>query len=171
MLLWVHAFFVTLLMSPPLALGVGDKRWCIVRGRACKPLRQHPSLPAPPSRRVCPGVSPSHTASPSPSLSLHAPNPCTQAFVVWAHMCVVRLFVEAILRYGLPPAFQAAVLQPYEKKEARLRGALAQAFGDGEWWAAEERGRSAGGAERGWREVGSGWVRGGPACIVHPPSG
>eukprot|EP00983_Pelagomonas_calceolata_P100550 1158580-Pelagomonas_calceolata.AAC.21 len=29
-----------------------------------------------------------------------------QAFSVWVHMCVVRLFVESILRYGLPPNFQ-----------------------------------------------------------------
>jgi len=54
-----------------------------------------------------------------------------QAFSVWVHMCVVRLFVESILRYGLPPNFQAAVIHPSDKKEGKLRQVLAEAFGDG----------------------------------------
>jgi V-type H+-transporting ATPase subunit C len=48
------------------------------------------------------------------------------------HLCVVRLFVESILRYGLPPAFQAAVVKPLPKMEVRLRTALATTFGTGE---------------------------------------
>ncbi len=49
------------------------------------------------------------------------------------HMTVVRLFVESILRYGLPPQFQAAVVKPLPKMEARLRTALAANFGTGAW--------------------------------------
>ncbi|KAF5835347.1 vacuolar H+ ATPase V1 sector, subunit C [Dunaliella salina] len=56
---------------------------------------------------------------------------CGRAFSVWVHMCVVRLFVESILRYGLPPNFQAAVIHPTDKKESKLRQVLAEAFGDG----------------------------------------
>lgn len=47
------------------------------------------------------------------------------------HMCVVRLFVESILRYGLPPQFQAAVVKPLPRMEARLRTVLATTFGTG----------------------------------------
>jgi hypothetical protein len=47
------------------------------------------------------------------------------------HMSVIRLFVESILRYGLPPQFQAAVVKPLPKMEARLRTALAANFGTG----------------------------------------
>lgn len=54
-----------------------------------------------------------------------------EAFVAWIHIVTVRLFVEAILRYGLPPQFQAAVMAPAEKQDARLRAVLAGKFGDG----------------------------------------
>ena len=33
-----------------------------------------------------------------------------EAFSAWMHIAVVRLFVEAILRYGLPPTFQVRLL-------------------------------------------------------------
>jgi hypothetical protein len=55
-----------------------------------------------------------------------------QAFGCYMHMSVIRLFVESILRYGLPPQFQAAVVKPLPKMEARLRTALAANFGTGE---------------------------------------
>jgi hypothetical protein len=54
-----------------------------------------------------------------------------QAFGCYMHMSVIRLFVESILRYGLPPQFQAAVVKPLPKMEARLRTALAANFGTG----------------------------------------
>jgi V-type H+-transporting ATPase subunit C len=47
------------------------------------------------------------------------------------HIFAVRLFVESILRYGLPPQFLAAVMKPVEKLEIKLRNQLASAFGDG----------------------------------------
>ena len=47
------------------------------------------------------------------------------------HLCVVRLFVESILRYGLPPQFQAVAVRPLPRMEARLRAVLASAFGTG----------------------------------------
>jgi hypothetical protein len=54
-----------------------------------------------------------------------------QAFSCALHLAVIRLFVESILRYGLPPQFQAAVIKPLPKMEARLRAALATNFGTG----------------------------------------
>jgi hypothetical protein len=47
------------------------------------------------------------------------------------HIFSVRLFVESILRYGLPPQFLAAVMKPVEKLEGKLRNQLAAAFSDG----------------------------------------
>lgn len=47
------------------------------------------------------------------------------------HLAVVRLFVESILRYGLPPQFQGVVVKPLPKMEGRLRVVLASAFGTG----------------------------------------
>lgn len=68
--------------------------------------------------------------SPPPShLRLFAP----QAFSCYLHLAVIRLFVESILRYGLPPQFQAAVVKPLPKMEARLRAVLAASFGTGGW--------------------------------------
>lgn len=47
------------------------------------------------------------------------------------HLAVIRLFVESILRYGLPPQFQAAVIKPLPKMDARLRAVLLATFGTG----------------------------------------
>lgn len=54
-----------------------------------------------------------------------------QAFSCWAHLIAIRLFVESILRYGLPPAYQAAMVIPQDKQEQKLRKALADTFGAG----------------------------------------
>lgn len=42
---------------------------------------------------------------------------------------MIRLFVESVLRYGLPPGFVAGVIQPKQKAEKKLR-ALLEGFGD-----------------------------------------
>eukprot|EP00879_Flechtneria_rotunda_P001770 GHRR01001934.1.p1 GENE.GHRR01001934.1~~GHRR01001934.1.p1 ORF type:complete len:374 (+),score=111.37 GHRR01001934.1:96-1217(+) len=58
-----------------------------------------------------------------------------EAFSCYMHLSVIRLFVESILRYGLPPQFQAAVVKPLPKMEVRLRAVLAQTFGtDCAYW-------------------------------------
>ncbi|GLI62901.1 ATP synthase, subunit C [Volvox africanus] len=54
-----------------------------------------------------------------------------EVFSCYMHILVVRLFVESILRYGLPPTFQAAVVRPQDKAESRLRAELEAAFGGG----------------------------------------
>ena len=52
-----------------------------------------------------------------------------QAFSAWIHICAVRLFVESILRYGLPPKFLAVLMKPHQKTAPKLRKLLAAAFG------------------------------------------
>ena len=52
-----------------------------------------------------------------------------QAFSAWIHICAVRLFVESILRYGLPPKFLAALMKPNQKTAPKLRKLLASLFG------------------------------------------
>ena len=41
----------------------------------------------------------------------------------------MRLFVESILRYGLPPRFLAALVKPSPKTLPKLRKVLASTFG------------------------------------------
>jgi len=47
----------------------------------------------------------------------------------WMHILSIRIFVESILRYGLPPSFQAAVIKPHSHTRAKVRAALASQFG------------------------------------------
>lgn len=54
-----------------------------------------------------------------------------EVFSAWVHICAVRLFVESILRYGLPPCFQASVMKPHKKLEKKLRAVLSNTFGQG----------------------------------------
>lgn len=74
-----------------------------------------------------------------------------EAFSCWLHVCAIRLFVESILRYGLPAGnFRAAVVAPIDKQDAKLRTALASAFGDGKskyWKQDESSGAGLGGEE------------------------
>ena len=52
------------------------------------------------------------------------------AFSAMLHANAVRLFVESILRYGLPPAFAAVLMAPVDvKNPKRLRSIMASAFG------------------------------------------
>ncbi|CAG9465182.1 unnamed protein product [Pedinophyceae sp. YPF-701] len=62
----------------------------------------------------------------------------SEAFQGFVHALVVRVFVESILRYGLPPSFQAAVMKPKPRTESKLRGVLSTTFsrGDAALWAA-----------------------------------
>lgn len=54
-----------------------------------------------------------------------------EAFSGWIHVCAVRLFVESILRYGLPPRFLAVLSKPNPKQTTKLRKLLATSFGSG----------------------------------------
>mmetsp|Transcript_6104 Transcript_6104/g.12408 ORF Transcript_6104/g.12408 Transcript_6104/m.12408 type:complete len:373 (-) Transcript_6104:436-1554(-) len=53
----------------------------------------------------------------------------SEALGLMVHMVAVRLFVESILRYGLPPCFMAAAVKPHGKQVRKLRMLLADNFG------------------------------------------
>ncbi|CAL6382236.1 unnamed protein product [Bathycoccus prasinos] len=83
----------------------------------------------------------------------------------WIHVVVLRLFVESILRYGLPPAFQAVIMRPKERLEKKLRSVMNAAFGNGSsshWSATESGGGSGGGGGDGL-----GGERGGDDCFPY----
>lgn len=65
----------------------------------------------------------------------------------WMHMLTIRIFVESILRYGLPPSFQAAVIKPNKKCEVKVRAVLANQFGkhmSNHWRKGEDEGSQKG---------------------------
>jgi len=51
-----------------------------------------------------------------------------EAFVMWAHLKAIRVFVESVLRYGVPVNFQAILIQPNKKEDKALRSVLADMF-------------------------------------------
>uniref|UniRef100_F6VHG3 V-type proton ATPase subunit C n=1 Tax=Ornithorhynchus anatinus TaxID=9258 RepID=F6VHG3_ORNAN len=52
----------------------------------------------------------------------------SEAFIAWIHIKGLRVFVESVLRYGLPVNFQAVLLQPHKKSTKRLREVLNAVF-------------------------------------------
>ncbi|CAM6127269.1 unnamed protein product [Calypogeia fissa] len=65
-----------------------------------------------------------------------------EVFSAWMHIVAIRLFTESILRYGLPPAFLAAVLAPNPKHEKKVRTMLDNLSSKGNnnssFWKADE---------------------------------
>jgi V-type H+-transporting ATPase subunit C len=54
----------------------------------------------------------------------------TETFRAWVHLKAVRIFVESVLRYGLPANFQAILVKPVRSgNETRLRQQLKQLYG------------------------------------------
>jgi len=47
-----------------------------------------------------------------------------EAFTAWIHLKAIRVFVESVLRYGLPTNFQAMLLLPQKNKTKNLRKVL-----------------------------------------------
>lgn len=47
-----------------------------------------------------------------------------EAFTAWIHVKALRVFVESVLRYGLPVNFHAMILDPQKKTQKRLRDVL-----------------------------------------------
>ena len=52
------------------------------------------------------------------------------AFVAWTHIKVIRVFVESVLRYGLPVDFTAVLYKVHPGKEAELVAALDKNLGN-----------------------------------------
>ncbi|KAF2887169.1 hypothetical protein ILUMI_19004 [Ignelater luminosus] len=53
----------------------------------------------------------------------------SECFCAWIHVKALRVFVESVLRYGLPVNFQAILLHPNKKSMKRLRDVLNQLYG------------------------------------------
>lgn len=52
----------------------------------------------------------------------------SECFCAWIHVNALRVFVESVLRYGLPVNFQAILLHPHKKCARRLRDVLNQLY-------------------------------------------
>lgn len=53
----------------------------------------------------------------------------SECFCAWIHVKALRVFVESVLRYGLPVNFQAILIHPNKKMIKRLRDVLNQLYG------------------------------------------
>lgn len=53
----------------------------------------------------------------------------SECFCAWIHVKALRVFVESVLRYGLPVNFQAILIHPNKKNQKRLRDLLNQLYG------------------------------------------
>ncbi|XP_076472123.1 V-type proton ATPase subunit C 1-A-like [Babylonia areolata] len=51
-----------------------------------------------------------------------------ECFMAWMHVKALRVFVESVLRYGLPVNFQAMILVPNRRSQKRLREVLKQQY-------------------------------------------
>lgn len=51
-----------------------------------------------------------------------------ECFIAWMHVKALRVFVESVLRYGLPVNFQAMILVPNKRSQKRLREVLKQQY-------------------------------------------
>lgn len=52
----------------------------------------------------------------------------SETFCAWIHVKALRVFVESVLRYGLPVNFQAILMHPNKKSTKRLRDVLNQLY-------------------------------------------
>lgn len=55
----------------------------------------------------------------------------SDAMVAWMHVKAMRVFVESVLRFGMPPRFAAFIIQPKAGSPQNLRKALADILGKG----------------------------------------
>jgi len=53
----------------------------------------------------------------------------SECFCAWIHVKALRVFVESVLRYGLPVNFIAILIHPNKKSMKRLRDTLQQLYG------------------------------------------
>lgn len=53
----------------------------------------------------------------------------SESFTAWTHIKALRLFVESVLRYGLPVNFQGALMKPNKKTEKKLEEMLYRLYG------------------------------------------
>lgn len=53
----------------------------------------------------------------------------SEVFSAWIHIKAIRIYVEAVLRYGLPVNFSSFLLEPAKGKDKQLRTALKSLYG------------------------------------------
>lgn len=53
----------------------------------------------------------------------------SEVFSAWVHLKAVRIFVESVLRFGIPVDFQAVVMTPRRGNRTKLRKVLAEFYG------------------------------------------
>ncbi|TDH72895.1 hypothetical protein CCR75_006676 [Bremia lactucae] len=51
-----------------------------------------------------------------------------ETFIAWMHIKMIRIFVESVLRYGLPINFVVAMYRPHPNKEKKLRAVLLKKY-------------------------------------------
>ncbi|KAG9288502.1 hypothetical protein G9A89_015708 [Geosiphon pyriformis] len=52
-----------------------------------------------------------------------------EVFSSWIHLKALRVYVESVLRYGLPPDFMSAIIKPKPKLENKVRDILHAEYG------------------------------------------
>ncbi|CAG8716814.1 11889_t:CDS:2, partial [Acaulospora colombiana] len=52
-----------------------------------------------------------------------------EVFSSWIHLKALRVYVESVLRYGLPPDFMSAIIKPKPKMEKKIREILNVQYG------------------------------------------
>lgn len=52
-----------------------------------------------------------------------------EIFSAYLHVKALRVFVESVLRFGLPVNFQAAVMEPHKGTQKKLRSELNKLYG------------------------------------------
>ncbi|CAG8478883.1 9065_t:CDS:10, partial [Acaulospora morrowiae] len=52
-----------------------------------------------------------------------------EVFSSWIHLKALRVYVESVLRYGLPPDFMSAIIKPKHKMEKKIREILNTQYG------------------------------------------
>ncbi|EEB06353.1 V-type ATPase V1 subunit C [Schizosaccharomyces japonicus yFS275] len=62
------------------------------------------------------------------SLVRYAAVAYSDAFQAWMHLKCLRVFVESVLRYGLPPDFSAVLLMPRAKSASKLKNLLSKKY-------------------------------------------
>ena len=55
----------------------------------------------------------------------------SNTFSILMHLKVMRVFVDGVLRFGIPPQFYLGIVQPSKNKEKALTGAMISTFADG----------------------------------------
>ncbi|XP_065844647.1 V-type proton ATPase subunit C 1-B-like [Oscarella lobularis] len=53
----------------------------------------------------------------------------SEAFAGWIHIKALRVFVESVLRYGLPVNFRAILTKPHKKAQKKIREKLMDLYG------------------------------------------